>query len=213
MTTINIFKGAAIATVMMIAGLSLTSWDAPKPSEGQVEIGDPFPMSQHAMMNIDGSETFLRQEMKDNGLLVVFSCNTCPFVIQWENRYNEIYDMCEKNNIGMVLINSNEAKRTGDDSMVKMKEHAKAEGYKMKYLVDENHVVADAFGARTTPHFYMFDKNAMLAYRGSIDDNSENKADVQERYLADAITAMAADKEISPNITKSIGCSIKRVKK
>ena len=82
----------------------------------------------------------------------------------------------------------------------------------MPYLMDENHVVADAFGARTTPHVYMFDKNAMLAYRGSIDDNSENKSEVKEHYLKDAIKAMAAGNEISPNITKSIGCSIKRVK-
>ena len=213
MMTRNILKGAAIAAVLMISGFALTSWDTPTPSVGQVEIGDPFPMSQHPMMNIDGSQTFLRQELKDNGLLVVFSCNTCPFVIQWENRYNELYDMCEKNNIGMVLINSNEAKRDGDDSMAKMKEHAKSQGYKMKYLMDEDHRVADAFGARTTPHVYMFDKNAMLAYRGSIDDNSENKEDVKEHYLADAITAMAAGKEINPNVTKSIGCSIKRVKK
>ena len=155
--------------------------------------------------------TFLRQEMKMNGLLVVFSCNTCPFVLQWENRYNELYELCAENEIGMVLINSNEAKRTGDDSLEKMKEKANAEGYKMPYLMDEGHLVADAFGARTTPHVFMFDKNAMLAYRGSIDDNSEDKNQVTKHYLKDAINAMSKDETIDPNITRSIGCSIKRV--
>ena len=155
----------------------------------------------------------LRSEMKMNGLLVIFSCNTCPFVLQWENRYNPIFELCEKNDVGMVLVNSNEAKRDGDDSMAKMKEKAESEGYKMKYLMDKDHVVADAFGARTTPHVYLFNKHAKLAYRGSIDDNSENPEEVSETYLMDAINNMVLDEPIDPNITKSIGCSIKRIAK
>ena len=92
-----------------------------------------------------------------------------------------------------------------------MKEKAGQEAYKMPYLMDSNHEVADAFGARTTPHVFMFDKNAMLAYKGSIDDNSENSEEVSEHYLMDAIKAMSAGKPIEPNTTRSIGCSIKRV--
>ena len=153
----------ALACISLIT-IGLTSWNPP--SATQVEIGDPVPLFQKEMVDINGAPTFLRQEMKMNGLLVVFSCNTCPFVLQWENRYNELYELCAENEIGMVLINSNEAKRTGDDSLEKMKEKANAEGYKMPYLMDEGHLVADAFGARTTPHVFMFDKNAMLEKYG-----------------------------------------------
>ena len=198
----------ALACISLIT-IGLTSWNPP--SATQVEIGDPVPLFQKEMVDINGAPTFLRQEMKMNVLLVVFSCNTCPFVLQWENRYSELYELCAENEIGMVLINSNEAKRTGDDSLEKMKEKANAEGYKMPYLMDEGHLVADAFGARTTPHVFMFDKNAMLAYRGSIDDNSEDKNQVTKHYLKDAINAMSKDETIDPNITRSIGCSIKRV--
>jgi len=194
-----------------IAAVAAVSLAAFTPSTNKLAVGDPIPLAHVEMTNIDGASTFLRQEMKMNGLLVIFSCNTCPFVIQWEDRYNPLFELCDKNDVGMVLINSNEAKRNGDDSMQKMQEKAEAEGYKMKYLVDTDHVVADAFGARTTPHVYLFNKDAKLAYTGSIDDNSENKEEVTQTYLSDAIKAMVAGNSIDPNTTKSIGCSIKRV--
>lgn len=199
----------AVATGFMAVAVTAAAWYTPG---NAVEIGDAIPASQVPMMDVSGETTFLRQEMGANGLLVVFSCNTCPFVLQWEDRYNPLFELCEKNDIGMVLINSNEAKRSGDDSFEAMKEKAKAEGYKMKYLVDEGHKVADAFGARTTPHIFLFSQHAKLAYRGSIDDNSEYPDQVENRYLEDAINAMLADKPIDPNTTRSIGCSIKRVK-
>ncbi len=194
-----------------IVAITLVSLAAFTPSTIKLAVGDPIPLAHFEMTNIDGSSTFLRQEMKMNGLLVIFSCNTCPFVIQWEDRYNLLFELCDKNDLGMVLINSNEAKRNGDDSMQKMQDKAEAEGYKMKYLIDTDHVVADAFGARTTPHVYLFNKDAKLAYTGSIDDNSENKEEVTQTYLSDAIKSLVAGNSIDPNTTKSIGCSIKRV--
>ena len=168
-------------------------------------------MMQHTLTNLDGTTTNLREQLKANGLLVIYSCNTCPFVKQWENRYNDLYDLCAQHEIGMVLINSNEAKRDGDDSMENMKKKAAEQGYKMPYLLDTDHVVADAFGARTTPHVYLFNQHPYLVYRGAIDDNSEFPDQVKAHYLEDAITAMRSGKEINPNTTKSIGCSIKRV--
>ncbi|GAB5539442.1 MAG: thioredoxin family protein [Salibacteraceae bacterium] len=198
--------------ILMVTAM-VTALAAFTPPSETVEIGDPIPLAHVQMTNIDGATTMLRSEMKMNGLLVIFSCNTCPFVLQWENRYNPIFELCEKNDVGMVLVTSNEAKRDGDDSMAKMNEKAESEGYKMKYLMDKDHVVADAFGARTTPHVYLFNKHAKLAYRGSIDDNSENPEEVSETYLMDAINNMVLDEPIDPNITKSIGCSIKRIAK
>jgi len=204
-------KFSLLAIVIVGSALALSSWETGE--ETELKIGDPFPIGASELYNLDGTATTLRQEMKQNGLLVVFSCNTCPFVLQWENRYNELYDLCAANNMGMILINSNEAKRDGDDSLEKMKQKAKDSGYKMPYLMDQNHAVADAFGARTTPHVYLFSRHGALAYRGSIDDNSEDKAAVTQPYLMNAIKAVAEDKAAEPSITKAIGCSIKRVVK
>jgi peroxiredoxin len=204
----NWIKKTALAA-LMTSTLALGAWKMEGGSE--VEIGDIIPMMMQQMEDVSGKKYHLRELHQENGLLVIFSCNTCPFVLQWEDRYNELYDLCKANNMGMVLINSNEAKRSGDDSIEKMREKAKAEGYKMPYVVDKDHMVADAFGARTTPHVFLFDRDAKLAYRGAIDDNAADKDAVQYPYLQDAIRALVAGKEFEPNVTKATGCSIKRV--
>jgi hypothetical protein len=82
----------------------------------------------------------------------------------------------------------------------------------MPYLVDNDAKLADAFGARTTPHVYLFNRNLKLAYRGSIDDNVNRATEVKKEYLQMAMKQMAADKKIKTQETKAVGCSIKRVK-
>ena len=183
-------------------------------------LGEKVPMSTAPMMGVDGKPHTLLSLKGDNGLLVVFSCNTCPFVVGngtktegWEGRYNGLAELAESLNIGMVLVNSNEAKREGDDSFVAMKRHATEAGYTMPYVVDEGSKLANACGARTTPHVYLYDKNMTLAYRGSIDDNVNRAEEVKEQYLTLAMTRMAEGKKIKTQETKAVGCSIKRVVK
>jgi len=182
-----------------------------------LEIGSKAPMVDTKMEGINGTSVSLNDLKKENGLLVVFSCNTCPFVVGngskegWEGRYNGIYDFCVSNELGMVLVNSNEAKREGDDSMDKMKSHAKEQGYKMAYVIDQNHELADAVGARTTPHVYLFDKELKLVYRGLIDDNVNSAANVKVNHLENAINNLINGAKPDPAITKSMGCSIKRI--
>lgn len=182
-----------------------------------LEIGKEIPLSEEKMENIDGKSYSLNDLKKEKGLLVIFSCNTCPFVVGngdkegWEGRYNDLYTMALKNNMGMVLVNSNEAKRKGDDSMKNMKAHAKEEGYKMAYVIDADHKLADAVGARTTPHVYLLDKDLKLVYRGLIDDNVNSAKEVKEKYLERAMQEVANGRTPEPGTTKAMGCSIKRV--
>jgi len=178
----------------------------------KLEIGEVAPNLAQSLTDISGETYNLRQLNGNKGLLVIFSCNTCPFVIAWENRYNELFDYCEKNEIGMVLVNSNEAKREGDDSMAQMQKHAKKNKYKSKYVVDANSELANAFGAKSTPHVYLFNNQLNLAYKGAIDDNHKNKEEVTNSYLKEAIKTMAAFDEIKVKETNALGCSIKRVK-
>lgn len=178
-----------------------------------LSIGDTMPMSHVKMKNIDGTELNLREAMGKNGILVIFSCNTCPFVIEWEETYPALGALTRSNDLGMVLVNSNEAKRDGDDSMGEMKTHAEENKYNTAYVIDENHVVADAFGAKTTPHVFLFDKNMRLIYEGSIDDRFDNKdRAVTKTYLKDAISNYTSGKSVDPDDTVSKGCSIKRIK-
>ena len=194
---------------------------AASPVFGQeLAIGEKAPMSTSPLLGVDGTSHTLLNLKEANGLLVIFSCNTCPFVVGngtktegWEGRYNGLAELAESLNIGMVLVNSNEAKREGDDSFTAMKNHARDAEYAMPYVVDEGSKLANACGARTTPHVYLFDSKLELAYRGSIDDNVNRSEEVTERYLEMAMTRMAEGKKIKTAETKAVGCSIKRVVK
>lgn len=184
----------------------------------ELAIGEKAPMSTSPLLGVDGTSHTLLNLKGDNGLLVIFSCNTCPFVVGngaktegWEGRYNGLAELAESLKIGMVLVNSNEAKREGDDSFTAMKNHARDAEYAMPYVVDEGSKLANACGARTTPHVYLFDSNLELAYRGSIDDNVNRSEEVTERYVEMAMTRMAEGKKIKTAETKAVGCSIKRV--
>lgn len=186
--------------------------------EEMLKIGATLPGDDIEMLNIDNKEVTLTDIAKEKGLLVIFSCNTCPFVIGngeksegWEKRYPEIGELCDKLDVGMVLVNSNAAKRNAGDSFSDMQERYKAMNYNCYYVLDENSVLADLFGALTTPHVYLFNSEFKLVYRGAIDDNVNKKKDVKEKYLNDALNNMVNGKEIKPETTKQLGCSIKRV--
>lgn len=175
-------------------------------------IGAEMPMMDYSMLNVDQSSMTLNDVKQDNGTLVIFSCNTCPFVIQWEDRYDDVAGLAKRYGIGTALINSNEAKREGDDSFDMMVEHAQEMNYFMPYLLDENSKLANAFGAKTTPHIFLFDGQNQLVYSGSIDDNSKDANAVTERYLQNALNELGMGKEISLKETPAKGCSIKRIK-
>jgi peroxiredoxin len=181
-----------------------------------MKIGDPLPKAELAMPDVSGKELSLKDAAGAHGVVVIFSCNTCPFVIGsdgsegWEGRYPALGEFCNKNNVGFVLVNSNEAKREAGDSFADMQAHYKAKGYNGKYLLDKGHVVADAFGARTTPHVFLFDKDLHLAYKGAIDDNVDSAKAVKAEYLRDAISAMVEGRAIATPVTRNLGCSIKR---
>jgi peroxiredoxin len=184
----------------------------------QFEIGKVAPMTTVEMPNIDNSMQTLEKLKMKNGLLVVFSCNTCPFVVGssdfagWEKQYNEIHTLSQKAEIGMVLINSNEGKRVDEDSFEAMQKHAKELGYSMPYLLDKNAALADAFGANRTPHVYLLDKDLKLVYKGSIDDSWDPKRTTENNHLKNAIANVSAGEVVKVNTTVAVGCSIKRAK-
>ena len=187
-------------------------------SNETLTLGSPAPLTDHKMQDITGKQFALNDIKGSKGLLVIFSCNGCPFVVGsegsegWEGRYEGIRALADKNGIGMALINSNEAKRDKGDDMASMQERAKMHGfYQCKYLLDVNSKLANAFYARTTPHVYLFDADLKLVYKGAIDDNVDDAKAVKEHYLNDAIEQLSSGKKIKTPETKPVGCSIKRV--
>ncbi len=182
-----------------------------------IAIGDAAPKADLKMSSTQDKKVSLNEMKKANGLLVIFTCNGCPFVVGgdgsegWEGRYKALYELANTNNMGIVLVNSNEGKRSNGDSMADMKAHAKEKGYsEITYVLDSNSELANAFGGRTTPHAFLFNKDMKLAYKGSIDDNVESAASVKQPYLRNAMNSVAKGAACDPAETKPIGCSIKR---
>jgi peroxiredoxin len=199
--------------VLFLASFSYSD-KGPKP----LKIGKSAPMKDYQMVGVDGTMQTLDGLKEENGLLVVFSCNTCPFVVGgeqfpgWELQYNAMDQLAGEQKIGMVLINSNEAKRVGDDSIESMKKRSNEKGYTMPYVVDTDSKLADAFGAKTTPHIYLFNKDMKLVYSGSIDNSWDSKRTEEIPYLKNALAELGKDQKITTKSSVPRGCSIKRKK-
>ena len=182
-----------------------------KPVADPLPIGSTIPKAEVKMKDISGKEVSFNDAMKKNGLLVMFSCNTCPVVHKYESRTVEIYKKALDKNIGVILLNSNEGTRGDGDSYDDMRDYAKKLGYAWNYVVDGKSVMADAFGANRTPECFLFDKNGKLVYHGAIDDNSNGPDEVTRKHLSIAIDESLAGKDVSTKNTRSVGCSIKRL--
>jgi hypothetical protein len=113
--------------------------------------------------------------------------------------------------IGMVVINSNEAQREDEDAPLRMKEYAQIHQYTVPYVIDEGSRMADAFGATRTPEVFLFNAKGKLVYKGALEDNPSEPEKSTHGYLIEAMRALVDGKPITPTETKSIGCSIKRL--
>ncbi len=173
-------------------------------------IGSPIPFPEVKMKDISGSDVSFKDANGKNGLLVMFSCNTCPVVKRYQTRSNEICKYAQEKGIGVILLNSNEAYRDNGDSYNDSKEYGKENNYTWHYVMDDNSKMADAFGATRTPECFLFNSEGKLVYHGAIDDNSSSPDEVTRRHAVIAMDEMVAGKEISMKETRSVGCTIKR---
>lgn len=194
---------AAIAT---IAAMAFTI----KIAMPGLPIGSALPKAEVKLKDISGKEVTIKEVTKENGVLVMFSCNTCPYVIKNQQRTLDVAAYAEKNNVGVIILNSNEGQRNDEDSYEAMKTYAKEQGYKWPYVVDKNNELADAFDAYRTPECFLFNKELKLVYHGAIDDNPTDADNVKRHHLQEAISEMTAGKEVSYKQNRSVGCAIKR---
>lgn len=195
----------SILPVAAIAFFSMQAINDPLP------IGSSLPNPDLKMKDISGKEVSFKDAMEKNGLLVMFSCNTCPVVGKYQSRTLETAKFATDNGIGVILLNSNEATRSDGESFDDMKEYGKDQGYPFSYVVDKNSAMADAFGATRTPEVFLFDKSGKLVYHGAIDDNANDPGEVTRKHAKIAIEEMVAGKNVSTTKTRFVGCTIKRL--
>lgn len=181
-------------------------------AQQSIPLGAEIPLADHHMKSVTEKVLSIKEVMGENGVIVMFSCNTCPYVIKNQKRTIEISKYAASNGFGVIIINSNEAYRDKDDSFEAMKKYAEEQGYQWPYVVDEASKVADAFGASRTPEIFVFNNKGILVYKGAIDDNPSDASNVKRTHLKEAIDEIVAGKEVSVKESKSVGCTIKRTK-
>ncbi len=201
----------SVSAVFIIGIMFSTVAVSQQPEIQELAIGSDAPMLDQTVKDVSGEDLNLRGVAKENGLLVVFSCNTCPWVDRWEDRYPVVSKLARENEIGMIALNSNEDYRERGDGMEDMVKRADKADYDFPYALDKDHKIADAFGASKTPHVFLFNSEMKLVYVGAIDDNARSAEDVEEFYIKNAIEQLVSGEEITQANTRSLGCTIKRV--
>jgi len=176
----------------------------------ELALNAAMPLADYKMKDVSGKEVSLAEAKTDKGLLVIFSCNTCPYVKLSEKRIKEYTDQCASSGIGCIIVNSNEAQRSEEDSFEAMTKYYEAQKLKCPYTVDVKSKLADAFGATRTPQCFLFNAKG-LVYKGAIDDNVKDASAAKSHYLKDALAAVAKGESPKVQETKSIGCTIKRL--
>jgi len=175
-------------------------------STTKLKLGYKIP--QFNLMSVNGefysSNSFIDKKI----LIVVFSCNHCPYVQAYENRLIKLQDRF-KDDVAIISINSNDEIGYPEDSYEEMQKRAKIMGYNFPYLRDESQEVAKSFDATHTPEIFIFNKERKLIFHGKIDDNWQNENLVKHKYLENAISEYLNGEEISVPETFTIGCTIK----
>ena len=163
-----------------------------------------FTLKDPAGKEYKGSELY-----GERGLVVVFTCNHCPYAIAVWPRVVRLAKYFKGMKINTIAINPNINPNYPDDSPENMKKKIKELGIDFPYLVDEAQHVAKAFKAQCTPDIYFFGKDRTLVYHGRIDDNWKEESKVTRQELKEAIAALGSDKPINQLQHPSMGCSIK----
>jgi len=148
-------------------------------------------------------------DQTDKLLVVVVSCNHCPYVIAYEPRIVALANEYKPRGVGFLAVNANDATRYPDDGMQPMKQRARERGFPFPYVRDDSQAFVRALGARFTPEVYVFDEARNLRYHGRIDDNHRDASRVTARDLASALDALLAGKEPEVTETTAFGCSVK----
>jgi len=173
-----------------------------------LELGASAP-EFNDLPGVDGKSYSLADLADAKVLVVVFSCNHCPFVVGSEDRMNALYADYRPKGVEMIAINSNETENHPTDSFEHMVLRAKEKGFRFPYVQDASQDVALAYGALRTPHFYVFDAGRKLRYTGRMDDNPRQPGQETTHELRDALDAVLAGEEPPVPLTNPIGCNVK----
>ena len=174
------------------------------------DIGDK--VENFTLKNVDGKMVSLSDYNNQKGVVVIFTCNHCPFSVKYEDRINMIHNRFGQIGVPVIAINPNDPEVQPKDSFEAMQVRAKEKDFKFAYLFDNGQKIFPQFGATKTPHVFLLknEKGAFtVQYIGAIDDNANDAVSAKNKYVEQAVDELLAGKKVSMGFTKAIGCTIK----
>jgi len=197
---------SAFAIVLCISAFTINK---PNTNDGY-KIGDVA--EDFSLKNIDGKMVSLSDYKDTKGVIVIFTCNTCPFAVAYEDRIVALDKKYASKGYPVIAIMPNNTEVKPGDNLDAMKKRAESKGFTFPYLIDEEQEVYPKFGATKTPHVFVLQKGDgmnIVEYIGAIDDNYKDASSVNTKYVEEAVDALLEGKDIEQKETKAIGCSIK----
>lgn len=174
------------------------------------QIGDAA--TDFSLPNVDGNMVSLSDFSDAKGFIVIFTCNTCPYSVAYEDRIIALDKAYKSKGYPVIAINPNDPAAIDGDDLADMKVRAAEKGFTFPYLQDVGQRIYPQYGATRTPHVFVLQKegeNNRVRYIGAIDDSSRNPDKVKERYVEHVVDALLSGKSPDTTTTKAIGCSIK----
>ena len=197
-------------TIFTLLVLFTTVSFAPTTSHEGYDIGDVA--TDFKLENIDGNFVSLSDFKDAKGFIVVFTCNSCPYAVAYEDRVEALNKKYATQGYPVIAIMPNNVNTKPGDSMEAMQKRAKEKGFTFPYLMDADQSIYPQYGATKTPHIYVLEatsKGPVVQYIGAIDDNYKDATLVKTKYVEAAVDALLSGTSIEVNKTKAIGCSIK----
>ena len=174
------------------------------------EIGDII--NDFSLKNVDGTMVSMEDYSEEEGIILIVSCNTCPWVVKNEDRMIELHNTYAAQGFPVIAVNPNDANRSPGDSYNAMKARAERKDFPFKYVYDVSQELASKLGASRTPEVFLMentDQGWKLRYHGAIDDSPGDAEAVEEAFVEIAIKAIKEGKRIEKEFTRSVGCTIK----
>ena len=200
----NIIKTSVLSIILVFISASTIAQNK------GYKVGDEA--TNFTLENIDGKKTSLSDYRDAKGFIIVFTCNTCPYSVAYEDRIMALDKKYKTKGYPVIAINPNDPAARSGDSMAAMKVRAKEKGFTFPYLLDVGQKIYPQYGASRTPHVYILERQGnkyIVQYIGAIDNSSRNPDAVTERYAEDALDALLAGQQPTTTFTRAIGCSIK----
>ncbi len=201
--------GSILGVVLVGAGVVFNAHEVSNPVIGY-EIGDSA--SDFSLKNIDGSMVSLSDYKNQKGVIVIFTCNSCPYAKMYEDRIILLHKNFESKGFPVLAIMPNDVTIKPEDSFEEMKKRATEKSYGLPYVIDKTQEIARNFGATKTPHVFLLNNNENnfeVSFIGAIDDNVRNEKEVDVKYVENAIEELIAGKPVTKTKAVAIGCTIK----